>query len=119
MCSFWGTAAENIWISGCLIYELAFSRDRKALKGSSNGSISKLVSLAMRTSAILIVFELMVAILVSVGNQNPTALSIETSFATAIYTVLTGESSFYLFFRGTVPKAKLYRLTGIVVLHTL
>jgi len=97
MCSFWGTAAENIWISSCLIYELAFSRDRKALKGSNNGSISKLVSLAMRTSAILIVFELMVAILVSVGNQNPTTLNIETSFATAIYTVLT----------------------SIVVLHTL
>jgi hypothetical protein len=98
MMSFWGTAAENIWISGCLIYELALSRDRKALKGTANsGSISKLVSLAMRTSAILIVFELLVAIIVSVGNQDEVALTIETNFATAIYTVLT----------------------SIVVLHTL
>ncbi|GAA6060584.1 hypothetical protein JCM10212_006819 [Sporobolomyces blumeae] len=88
MMSFWGTAAENVWISSCLIYELAFSRDRQALKGSSSASISQLVSLAMRTSAILIVFELLVAILVSVGNQNPVALNIETSFATTIYTVL-------------------------------
>lgn len=96
--SFWGTAAENIFISSCLIFELAFSRDRKALKGTNtSGSISKLVSLAMRTSAILIVFELLVAIIVSVGNQDETALSIETSFATAIYTVLS----------------------SIVVLHTL
>ncbi|GAA6015597.1 hypothetical protein JCM11491_007169 [Sporobolomyces phaffii] len=98
MMSFWGTAAENIWISGCLVYELALSRDRKALKGAAHsGSISKLVSLAMRTSAILIVFELLVAIIVSVGNQDEVAVMIETNFATAIYTVLT----------------------SIVVLHTL
>lgn len=96
--SFWGTAVQNIWISSCLIFELAFSRDRKALKGSTNsGNISKLVSLAMRTSAILIVFELLVAIIVSVGNQDEVALAIETSFSTAIYTVLS----------------------SIVVLHTL
>ncbi|GAA5948862.1 hypothetical protein JCM3765_003933 [Sporobolomyces pararoseus] len=98
MMSFWGTAAENIFISSCLIFELAFSRDRKALKGSNNsGSISKLVSLAMRTSAVLIIFELLVAIIVSVGNQNEDALAIETNFATGIYTVLS----------------------SIVVLHTL
>ncbi|GAA5991848.1 hypothetical protein JCM5350_002723 [Sporobolomyces pararoseus] len=98
MCSFWGTAAENIFISSCLVFELAFSRDRKALKGSNNsGSISKLVSLAMRTSAVLIIFELLVAIIVSVGNQDEDALAIETNFATGIYTVLS----------------------SIVVLHTL
>ena len=98
MCSFWGTAAENIFISSCLVFELAFSRDRKALKGSNNsGYISKLVSLAMRTSAVLIIFELLVAIIVSVGNQDEDALAIETNFATGIYTVLS----------------------SIVVLHTL
>jgi hypothetical protein len=53
--------------------------------------------LAMRTSAVLIIFELLVAIIVSVGNQNEDALAIETAFATAIYTVLS----------------------SIVVLHTL
>ncbi|GAA5884768.1 hypothetical protein JCM16303_005266 [Sporobolomyces ruberrimus] len=100
--SFWGTATENIWISSCLIYELGLSRSRQALKKSSptstnSGNISALVSLAMRTSAILIVFELLVAIVVSVGNQDETALAIETNFATAIYTVLS----------------------SIVVLHTL
>ncbi|GAA5926735.1 uncharacterized protein JCM15063_000357 [Sporobolomyces koalae] len=88
--SFWGTAVENMFVSGCLIYELTMSRDRKALKTGTNGSISKLVSLAMRTSAVLIVFELLVAIIVSVRNQPPDAIDIETNFATGIYTVLSG-----------------------------
>ncbi|GAA5980774.1 hypothetical protein JCM11641_002644 [Rhodosporidiobolus odoratus] len=94
-CAFWGTFAEGIFVATCLLYELQFSGDRKIIRNSINSTVSQLVSLAMRTSGILVVFELLVAVVVSVGAQPRFALLTEVEFAAGIYTVLSATVVMY------------------------
>ncbi|BGP41213.1 hypothetical protein JCM10449v2_005187 [Rhodotorula kratochvilovae] len=87
--AFWGTFAEGIFVATCLLYELQFAHDRKVInRHQSSSAVGRLVSLAMRTSGILVIFELMVAIAVSIQTQPAQALLIEVEFSAAIYTVL-------------------------------
>ncbi|BGO92590.1 hypothetical protein NBRC10512_000585 [Rhodotorula toruloides] len=80
--AFWGC-----FVSGCLLYELQFAEDRKIIR-RSNSAIGQLVSLAMRTSGILVVFELLVAVAVSITRQPEHALVTEVQYAATIYTIL-------------------------------
>ncbi|GAA6028840.1 hypothetical protein JCM8097_007420 [Rhodosporidiobolus ruineniae] len=86
--AFWGTFAEGSFVAGALLYELQFATDRKVIQRSANSTLSQLVSLAMRTSGILVVFELLVAIAVSIRSQPKFAISTEVEFAAALYTLL-------------------------------
>ncbi|GAA6050273.1 hypothetical protein NBRC10513_008027 [Rhodotorula toruloides] len=85
--AFWATFVEGCFVSGCLLYELQFAEDRKIVR-KSNSAIGQLVSLAMRTSGILVVFELLVAIAVSITRQPEHALVTEVQYAATIYTIL-------------------------------
>ncbi|GJN90108.1 hypothetical protein Rhopal_003107-T1 [Rhodotorula paludigena] len=87
--AFWATFIECSFVASCLIYELQFAEGRAVIKrNTSSSAIGQLVSLAMRTSGILLIFELIVAVAVSVQSQPPRALLIEVDFAATIYTVL-------------------------------
>ncbi|KPV74518.1 uncharacterized protein RHOBADRAFT_54326 [Rhodotorula graminis WP1] len=87
--SFWGTFAEGTFVALCLLYELQFAEDRKIIKRNRKSTaVGRLFSLAMRTSGILVVFELIVAIAVTIQSQPRRALLIEVEFAACIYTVL-------------------------------
>ncbi|BGP33265.1 hypothetical protein JCM10296v2_005059 [Rhodotorula toruloides] len=85
--AFWATFVEGCFVSGCLLYELQFAEDRKIVH-RSNSAIGQLVRLAMRTSGILVVFELLVAIAVSITRQLEHALVTEVQYAATIYTIL-------------------------------
>ncbi|GAA5944235.1 hypothetical protein JCM10213_004106 [Rhodosporidiobolus nylandii] len=94
--AFWGTFVEGSFVAGCLLYELQFSGDRKVIKHSSSATtVSMLVSLAMRTSSILVVFELLVAIAVSIRSQPHFALVTEIDYAASIYTLLSATIVLY------------------------
>ncbi|GAA5908095.1 hypothetical protein JCM8208_003686 [Rhodotorula glutinis] len=87
--SFWGTFAEGTFVAVCLLYELQFAEDRKIIKRNRKSTaVGRLFSLAMRTSGILVVFELLVAIAVTIQSQPRRALLIEVEFSAGIYTVL-------------------------------
>ncbi|GAA5827394.1 hypothetical protein JCM11251_003792 [Rhodosporidiobolus azoricus] len=104
--AFWGTFAEGIFVATCLLYELQFANDRKAIKQSTNSTVSQLVSLAMRTSGILVVFELVVATAVSVRSQPSFALITEVEYAAGIYTILAAIVTLYtLNFRSVMRAA--------------
>ncbi|GAA5889553.1 hypothetical protein JCM6882_007068 [Rhodosporidiobolus microsporus] len=86
--AFWGTFAEGIFVATCLLYELKFAGDRKVIKQSRNSTVAQLVSLAIRTSGILVIFELVVGIAVSVRSQSAFALVTEVEYAAGLYTIL-------------------------------
>ncbi|GAA6052979.1 hypothetical protein JCM3770_001161 [Rhodotorula araucariae] len=99
-----GTFAEGCFVATCLLYELQFAQGRKVInRQQSSSAIGRLASLAMRTSGILVVFELIVAIAVSIPTQPARALLFEVEFSAAIYTVLAAIIVLYtLNWRATV-----------------
>ncbi|GAA6010114.1 hypothetical protein JCM10207_007565 [Rhodosporidiobolus poonsookiae] len=105
-CAFWGTFAEGIFVATCLLYELQFANDRKAIKHSSNSTVSQLFSLALRTSGILVIFEVIVAVAVSIRSQPSHVIVLEIEFAAGLYTILASIVVLYtLNYRSTLRGA--------------
>ncbi|GAA5875357.1 hypothetical protein JCM8547_003213 [Rhodosporidiobolus lusitaniae] len=106
LCAFWGTFIEGIFVASCLLWELQFGGDRRIIKHGRNSTVGQLISLAIRTSGILVFFELLVAIAVSIRSQPDFAVITEIEYAAAIYTILAATVVLYtLNFRSVMRSA--------------
>ncbi|GAA5839365.1 hypothetical protein JCM9279_005918 [Rhodotorula babjevae] len=120
--SFWGTFAEGTFVALCLLYELQFAEDRKIIKRDRKSTaVGRLFSLAMRTSGILVVFELIVAIAVTIQSQPRRALLIEVEFSFVPLVLLPALARTDLFLSPSLARsAGIYTvLAAIIVLFTL
>ncbi|GAA6010023.1 hypothetical protein JCM10207_007523 [Rhodosporidiobolus poonsookiae] len=85
--AFWGTFIESSFVAPCLLYELRFANDRKMLNQDKSSSIAQLFSLALRTSSVLIVFELIAAVAVSIKSAPTVVLLLSIEYTATIWTV--------------------------------